>query len=212
MSSKVVPDGNKVIITTSRLVLRGAREEDVESLYEVFSHPKVMKYWYFFYCAMRFNTEVGRRSELPHPSVERTTKWVASMIADFQNGTTDFVVTLKETGRPIGKMGIWAQDEIGYLLNASYWRKGLALEALNALLPYFFREKGFNVITADTDPDNTASIALLKKVGFEITGFEKRTFQIGDTWVDSCYLRLRKDKWESSAKLCDSTEKDPSLA
>jgi RimJ/RimL family protein N-acetyltransferase len=57
MSSVVVADGDKVTITTSRLVLRGAREEDVESLYEVFSHPEVMKYWYFFYCVMRFNAE-----------------------------------------------------------------------------------------------------------------------------------------------------------
>lgn len=140
-----------------------------------------------------------RRSELAHPSFERTKQWIANMIAAPQNGTTDFVVTLKETDQAIGKIGIWQQNEIGYLLKATYWRRGLCLEAFNALLPYFFGEKGFEVVTADTDPDNAASIALLKKLGFEVTGFEKGTFQLGETWADSCYFGLRKRKWESSA-------------
>ena len=33
------------IITTERLVLRWISEDDVESLYEIFSDPQVMRYW-----------------------------------------------------------------------------------------------------------------------------------------------------------------------
>lgn len=39
-------DGGKVEILTSRLLLRGARENDAHSLHEAFSDPEVMRYWY----------------------------------------------------------------------------------------------------------------------------------------------------------------------
>lgn len=122
------------------------------------------------------------------------------MIESTQNGITDFVVTSKDDGKVIGKMGIWQHEEVGFLLNANYWRKGLAQEAFDALLPYFFNEKGFESITADTDPENKACLGLLNKIGFEVTGFERKTFQIGDKWADSCYLRLRKDGWAALAE------------
>lgn len=118
-----------------------------------------------------------------------------------QNGTTDFIVTLKESGEAIGKMGVWRAEEIGFLLAASHWRKGLAEEALGALLSFFFIERGYEKLTADTDPNNEVCLGLLRKIGFEVTGFEKDTFQVGENWVDSTYLTLRKEQWESMARV-----------
>ena len=123
------------------------------------------------------------------------------MINSPQNGTTDFILTFKETDKAIGKMGLWRDHEIGFLLDAKHWRKGLAQEALRALLPFFFVRKGYEKITADTDPENKACLGLLKKLGFEVTGFEKNTFKIGEREVDSCYLELRKEQWEDLAKV-----------
>jgi RimJ/RimL family protein N-acetyltransferase len=40
MDSKTLP-----IITTPRLVLRWISENDIDSLYEIFSDPQVMRYW-----------------------------------------------------------------------------------------------------------------------------------------------------------------------
>ena len=40
MDSKTLP-----IITTPRVVLRWISEDDVDSLYEIFSNPQVMRYW-----------------------------------------------------------------------------------------------------------------------------------------------------------------------
>jgi RimJ/RimL family protein N-acetyltransferase len=37
--------GSKVEISTQRLVLRQAKEEDAEALYEVLHDPIVMQYW-----------------------------------------------------------------------------------------------------------------------------------------------------------------------
>ena len=141
------------------------------------------------------------RSEPPHHGMDQTKDWISGMINSPQNGTTDFILTFKETDKAIGKMGVWRDHEIGFLLDAKHWRKGLAQEALRALLPFFFVRKGYEKITADTDPENKACLGLLKKLGFEVTGFEKNTFKIGEREVDSCYLELRKEQWEDLAKV-----------
>lgn len=62
-------------------------------------------------------------------------------------------------------------------------------------MPHLFNTKEFESLTADVDPRNEASIALLKKFGFEVERFEERTFQLGEEWVDSVYLRLTKERW-----------------
>jgi RimJ/RimL family protein N-acetyltransferase len=63
---------------------------------------------------------------------------------------------------------------------------------------------GLEVITADTDPRNVASLAFWAGLGFEVTGREERTLQVGPygvedaeggEWVDSVYLALRREVW-----------------
>lgn len=117
------------------------------------------------------------------------------MINNEQNGVTDFVICLKPDDRPIGKIGIWSGDEIGFILNRAHWHKGLAVEALRKVLPYFFDVRKFESISADTDPRNQASIGLLKRFAFEKERYEEDTFKIGDEWVHSLYLRLSRERW-----------------
>ena len=107
----------------------------------------------------------------------RTEEWVSGMIEGTQNGTTDFVICSRPDLKPIGKIGVWQGEEIGFLLERSQWHKGLAKEAMVAILPHLF---------------NT------KKFGFEVQRFEEKTFQIGEEWVDSVYLRLTKEQWLST--------------
>lgn len=117
------------------------------------------------------------------------------MTAGTQNGVTDFVICLKPEMIPIGKCGIWQDQEIGFMLARAHWRKGLAEEALRAVLPYFFKERGMLEIVADVDPRNVSSIALLQKLGFVVYDFKEKTFQLGDEWVDSSYLKLTRERW-----------------
>jgi ribosomal-protein-alanine N-acetyltransferase len=170
---------------------------------------------------------------LPHASLVQTTDWLAKMLASPQNGVTEFVMCLRPSastptsapaseGPPhskptesddlsgvIGKIGIWRDTEIGFLLHRDYWRQGLMREAMEALLPYYFGavEKGgigLEVVTADTDPRNEATIGFLQGFGFEVTGREEGTFQVGGEWVDSVYLGLRREIWleRERAKEC----------
>ncbi len=113
-----------------------------------------------------------------------------------ENGVTDFVICLKPEHTPIGKVGVWQDQEVGFLLNRSHWGQGLAQEALKAVIPYFFRDRGMVEITADVDPRNAASIGLLQKLGFVAYDFKEKTYEIDGNWVDSTFLKLTRDKWD----------------
>jgi RimJ/RimL family protein N-acetyltransferase len=157
-------------IHTERLLLRPMRPSDVDDLFAVFGNPEVMKYW----------------STRPHEDRSITAALIKGTIAASAETTAEFAI--EHQGRVIGKAGFWQMPEIGYLLHPDYWRQGFGAEALTALMDYGFTQRGLDRITADVDPDNLASLALLKKLGFVETGREKNTLRIGDNWYDSVYL------------------------
>ena len=59
-----------------------------------------------------------------------------------------------------------------------------------AIIPYLFESTDLPVLTADVDPRNEASVALLKALGFDETHREKNTFCIEGEWSDSIYFAL----------------------
>ena len=118
------------------------------------------------------------------------------MVGSPQNGRTDFIISLRAEDSAIGKIGVWQDQEIGFLLARERWGQGLALEALQAILPHLFDTVNFDHLTADIDPRNKASDGLLRKVGFEDDGYKENSMKIGEEWVDSQYLKLTKTKWQ----------------
>jgi RimJ/RimL family protein N-acetyltransferase len=94
---------------------------------------------------------------------------------------------------------VWRDQEIGFMLARPHWGRGLATEALKLVLDHLFAGPGAvgreQLVVADVDPRNVASLALLKKLGFEEYDSRERTFQVGGEWVDSTYLRLAGDSW-----------------
>jgi len=143
------------VLETKRLVLRPMRLSDRDDLFAVFGNTQVMKYW----------------STLPHPDAVHTAALIRETIDADPATTAEFAIEFD--GRVIGKAGFWRMPEVGYLLNPAYWRRGLGQEALEALIRYGFEQRGLDRITADVDPDNIASLAMLTKLGFKEAGREK---------------------------------------
>jgi RimJ/RimL family protein N-acetyltransferase len=161
-------------IVTARLVLRRARPEDLAAIHDVMRRPEAMRYW----------------STPPHRSLDETREWLASMVEDSPAERDDFVVECE--GRVIGKAGCWRLPEIGFILHPDYWGRGLAREALAAVIERLFARYPIDAVTADVDPRNLASLNLLKGLGFAETGRAARTWQVGEEWCDSVYLALRR--------------------
>jgi RimJ/RimL family protein N-acetyltransferase len=159
-------------IVTQRLILRRARAEDLPAMHEVLRHPAAMRYW----------------SSLPHATMDETREWLGRMITADRSESDDFIVELE--GRAIGKAGCYRLPEIGYILHPDHWGRGLATEALTAVIGHLFADHPIEALRADIDPRNERSIALLTRLGFTISGRASGTWQIGDELCDSVYLTL----------------------
>jgi RimJ/RimL family protein N-acetyltransferase len=68
----------------------------------------------------------------------------------------------------IGRVEATSHDgitEIAYLINPSHWGRGFATSATELLLEELRKESEFN-FWATVDPNNSASIRVLEKLGF----------------------------------------------
>lgn len=161
-----------VEIQTKRLQLRRARPDDLAALHAILSDPRAMRYW----------------SSLPHTDIAQTAEWLEGMIASPPEESDDFII--ERDGAVIGKAGCWRLPAVGYILHPDHWGRGLATEALSAAIAHVFAAFGIPELTADVDPRNAGSLALLAKLGFHETHRAARTWRIGEEWCDSVYLAL----------------------
>ena len=161
------------MIVTDRLILRRARIEDLEDVHAMLSHPAAMRYW----------------ATPEHATLQESRDWLQAMVGAGAE-SDDFLI--EHQGRVIGKAGAWKLPEIGYLLHPDHWGKGLAFEALTAVIAHLFAAHPMPELIADVDPRNLASVRVLQKLGFVETGRAERTLQWRDEWCDSIYLALRR--------------------
>ena len=165
---------------TKRLILRAAKPSDLNDLFALYSDPKTMAFW----------------STAPHADPSVTQKTLDYQIAAAARQLTYFVIA--KDGRVIGNAGLHARDEIGFLLRADFWRQGIMKEALEAIISYLFENTPHQQLTADADPLNTASVGILKSIGFSETHRAKDTFCIEGVWSDSVYFALTRADWSAT--------------
>jgi RimJ/RimL family protein N-acetyltransferase len=169
-------------ILTPRLRLRRARVDDLEAMHAVLSHPLATRYW----------------STPPHEHIEQTREWLASMIEAPGRRSFDYIV--EHEGRCIGKCGMYEVPEIGFILHPDHWGRGLAAEALQAVIGKAFECLPLYAVIADVDPRNQASLALLKKMGFRETSRAARTWLIAGEYCDSIYLALPRSAVDENGR------------
>ncbi|WP_160164568.1 GNAT family N-acetyltransferase [Pedosphaera parvula] len=168
---------------TERLTLREIIPEDVPEVFNIFSHPEVMRYY-----DMEALTE-------PHQALE--------VIARFTDRYHKEVgirwgITLKHSGEVIGTCGLVRKPHnrsavLGYDLAAEFWGQGIMTEALRPLLTYAF-DREVNRIEAMTHTQNTASQKVLTKLGFRTEGILRDYFYFKGEFFDlQCFSLLKKD-------------------
>lgn len=169
-------DGGHVELRTSRLKLRRARESDLVDVNAIMADPAAMRYW----------------STVPHRDLEQTRSWLKRRIAALPETSEDFLIELD--GRVIGEVGADPLPEFGLILHPDYWRRGLGYEASSAVIGHIFATHAVAALTADVDPRNEGSIALMKKLGFRKSGEGVGTYCIAGEWVDSVYFTLDRPR------------------
>ncbi|MDE6968298.1 MAG: GNAT family N-acetyltransferase [Eubacterium sp.] len=79
---------------------------------------------------------------------------------------------------------IYQSCEVGYKFDPLCWHHGYASEALYKCIQIAFYEMNLHRITAHIMPDNTASIHLAERTGFEREGIARKSALIQGVWED----------------------------
>lgn len=73
---------------------------------------------------------------------------------------------------------------LSYKMDRNYLRRGYATEALNCIISIACIDYGLHRIEAYIVPDNTASINLIKKLGFLPEGIARSSVYLRGKWID----------------------------
>jgi len=147
-------------VTTPRLeapgvVLRPLEAADAEALFAAHGDATTHTYW----------------SSPAHTSVEETRTYIAETIAI--PGALAWAIT-ESGGEALGRIALFVQregvGEIGIIMRPEATGRGLASKALNAVVAHAFGPLDLHRIAADIDPDNTSSISLFLRAGFQREG------------------------------------------
>ena len=155
--SKKKKKGKIMVLETQRLILRRWEESDAQVLYKYASNPAV-----------------GPIAGWPvHTSVENS----RDIIREVLSAPETYAVVLKETGEPVGSIGLMlgkasnigipdTEGEIGYWIGVPYWGMGLIPEAVREILRYGFEELNLEKIWCGYFDGNEKSKRVQEKCGF----------------------------------------------
>ena len=92
--------------------------------------------------------------------------------------------------------GPFCSAMLGYAIDAAYEGRGLMQEALDAVLADAFGPRiGLHRVQANARPENTRSLALLSRLGFEREGLAREYLFIDGAWRDHVLTALRAPGW-----------------
>lgn len=148
-------------IATDRLVLRAwtRSARDLDAFHRLYSDETVMR---FFPYRLTRAEAAERMEDMRRAARENGIGWAAA--------------SLKQSGEPVGIVGLsrfnaempaWPGVEIGWRLLPEHFGKGLASEAAAALVAHGFRDLALREIVAFAVPANTASLAVMARIGMQ---------------------------------------------
>lgn len=144
---------NTPTIETVRLILRKFTAADIDDMYLLYSDKEVNLFlpWY------------------PFDTIKKVTEYLNDTILPYYENDIgyNYAIVIKETGNTVGYVrvsNIGESNDIGYAILKQYWHKGIATEAVSAVIARF-KAAGYNYITATHDIKNPYSGEVMKNVG-----------------------------------------------
>ena len=141
-------------LETERLILRPWSESDAEECYRYAKDPRI-----------------GPPAGWPvHTSIENSRQIIRDILAVPET----YAIVLKETGLPIGSIGLHHNDlakgedevELGYWLGVPYWGRGLVPEAAREVLRHAFQDLNMARVWCGFYDGNEKSERVQEKLGF----------------------------------------------
>ena len=150
------------------------------------------------------------------PSVARFQGWTPASLAEakefiarqaeaiFDNPETWFQLAIRplDGDSLLGDLGIHfleegsRQVEIGFTLSPTEQGRGLAAEAVSALLDHLFGPLDKHRVIASVDPQNDRAIALLTRLRFRKEAHFVKSLLDDGEWVDDVRFGLLAEEWQ----------------
>ena len=184
-----VPTAHEVpVLETPRLRLRPYRASDAAAMFALYSDPRVMRYWSF----------------PPWREQAQAEAYVQRAVAEMHAGELmPWAVARREDDLLVGTATLhsWHQAqcraELGYSLSPAQQGRGIATEALHAMLEFAFGPLGLRRVEADVDPRNLASCRLLERLGFRREGLLRARWEVAGEICDSAFFGLLAEEFTS---------------
>ncbi len=173
-----------MVLETERLILRPWEETDAEECYRYAKDPRV-----------------GPAAGWPaHKSAEDSRR----IVRDGLSAPETYAKVLKETGLPVGSIGLHRNDlatgddeaELGYWIGVPYWGRGLVPEAAREILRRAFEDLKLDRVWCGYYDGNEKSRRVQEKLGFtyQWTSEDVPVPQLGETRKGHVSL-MTKEKW-----------------
>jgi RimJ/RimL family protein N-acetyltransferase len=144
-----------VVLKTPRLLLRTFRRDDLPLYAALNADPEVVRYLGGEPLTREHSDEIAEWANEVHQ----------------EEGIGLLAVERREDGAFLGMCGLHHQEsypddvEVGWRLAYEHWGNGYATEAATAWLDHAFGPLGLPRVISITDPPNTRSLAVMKRLG-----------------------------------------------
>lgn len=146
------------ILETKHLMVRESILEDVDDFYRIYSTPSIT-----YYIEDLFQDRAKERAYME--------SYIRNIYGFYGFGL--WTVLHKGENRVIGRAGLSVREgydlpELGFVIDADYQKRGYGYEVCRAILQYAKKELCFEKVQALAKEENTLSLKLLHKLGFQI--------------------------------------------
>jgi len=93
--------------------------------------------------------------------------------------------------------GSFCSAYLGYYALAPHHGRGYMTQGLAAVLTDAFHQQGLHRLEANIQPGNTASRALVERLGFRLEGFSPRYLKIAGRWRDHERWAITVEDWKT---------------
>jgi len=183
-------------ITTKRLILRIADENDIDALMDFAARNLDHFQAWMPESALRPTKESLSIAISERHEAARLDRGYRFHL--FDRDHPDKVIGLCSVADV--RRGVIQQCVLGYAIDKDHQGKGLMKEAVAAAIRFAFDDLDLHRIEGSYMPNNHASAAILKSFGFEQQGFFKKYLFLNGAWQDHVVTFLINEHWKGTGR------------
>ncbi|PWH05497.1 GNAT family N-acetyltransferase [Brachybacterium endophyticum] len=196
---------------TDRLVLRRARSEDADAIWDWYQRPDVHEWTSGRPHSLEYHRQRWEEG-LPWRIVgERSPHGGAGAGTCGEIAATGLITTLDPWGQEaVRSRTRHTMAELGWVMHPDHSGQGLGTEFARELLCIAIAEMGLRRVTALCFAENRASWRIMEKIGMRCEGTHRAdSLHVTRGWVDSMTWAVLAEEWHAQQAGPDTPRQDP---